>query len=162
MRRWAGRPQVIEAGTEGGKQCAAVFRGCSIYGHPGGILVQRMGRRKGRETTGEEEAEPRQLPEIVASLGMTLKTPLYLCPYLAASPVALFAHSVCPPLDLAIAAGISQELSKVRREVDTLSGLDEPLQRRHFTSREKLEAVDIEHRRQIEAIALLRQQKQEL
>jgi hypothetical protein len=50
----------------------------------------------------------------------------------------------------------------VRREVDTLSGLDEPLQRRHFTSREKLEAVDIEHRRQIEAIALLRQQKQEL
>lgn len=129
---------------------------------PWGDLGPEDGSQEGPCDDGRGGGGAKAAPGDRCLPGDDVGPPLYLCPYFAVSPVALFSHSVCPPLGLALAAGISQELSKVRREVDTLSGLDEPLQRRHFTSREKLEAVDIEHRRQIEAIALLRQQKQEL
>lgn len=55
-----------------------------------------------------------------------------------------------------------QELDRVQWETATLSGLDEALQRRHYSARERLEMVEMEARRQADSIAILRQQKAEL
>ena len=55
-----------------------------------------------------------------------------------------------------------QEYARVQREINTLCAGEDALHARHITARQRLEAVDVEARRQAESISILRQQKAEL